>query len=105
MLLWNHARCAAGQLFRAGLKLYTLAATITNMEHFQLLILPNNLKIYGGIEEDICNKNIRRVFKELRSDNKIELDKLVEKYETKEFIKDDPIQFIHQGKTKKKVSF
>ncbi len=31
---------------------------------------------------------------------KIELDKLVEKYETKEFIKDDPIQFIHQGKNK-----
>lgn len=31
---------------------------------------------------------------------KTELDKLVEKYETVEFIKDDPIQFIHQGKCK-----
>lgn len=31
---------------------------------------------------------------------KTELDKLVEKYETIEFIKDDPIQFIHQGKCK-----
>lgn len=32
---------------------------------------------------------------------KLELDKLVEKYETVEFIKNDPIQFIHRGKTKK----
>ena len=32
---------------------------------------------------------------------KTELDKLVEKYETPEFIKDDPIQFIHRFKTKK----
>ena len=31
---------------------------------------------------------------------KTELDKLVAKYETEEFIKDDPIQFIHQGKCK-----
>lgn len=31
---------------------------------------------------------------------KTELDKLVEKYETAEFIKDDPIQFIHHGKCK-----
>lgn len=31
---------------------------------------------------------------------KIELDNLVEKYETAEFIKDDPIQFIHRGKSK-----
>ena len=31
---------------------------------------------------------------------KTELDKLVEKYETPEFIKDDPIQFIHRGKCK-----
>ena len=31
---------------------------------------------------------------------KTELDKLVEKYETPEFIKDDPIQFIHCGRTK-----
>lgn len=32
---------------------------------------------------------------------KTELDKLVEKYENKEFIKDDPIQFIHRYKEKK----
>lgn len=32
---------------------------------------------------------------------KTELDKLVEKYETPEFIKDDPIQFIHNCKNKK----
>ena len=32
---------------------------------------------------------------------KTELDKLVEKYENKEFIKDDPIQFIHRYKGKK----
>ena len=31
---------------------------------------------------------------------KTELDKLVAKYETEEFIKDNPIQFIHQGKCK-----
>lgn len=31
---------------------------------------------------------------------KIELDKLVEKYETVEFIKDDPIQFPHRFKNK-----
>ncbi len=31
---------------------------------------------------------------------KTELDKLVEKYETMDFIKDDPIQFIHRGKFK-----
>ena len=31
---------------------------------------------------------------------KTELDKLVEKYETPKFIKDDPIQFIHCGRTK-----
>ncbi len=32
---------------------------------------------------------------------KIELDKLVEKYENKEFIKNDPVQFIHLFKSKK----
>ena len=31
---------------------------------------PGNLKIYGGIEEDICNKILEEFFKELRSDNK-----------------------------------
>ena len=31
---------------------------------------------------------------------KTELDKLVEKYETPDFIKDDPIQFIYKGKCK-----
>ena len=31
---------------------------------------------------------------------KIELDNLVYKYESKDFIKDDPIQFVHKGKTK-----
>ena len=34
---------------------------------------------------------------------KIELDKLVEKYETVDFIKDDPIQFCHRGKCKEEV--
>ncbi len=34
---------------------------------------------------------------------KSELDKLVEKYETKEFIKDDPIQFIHRFSDKKEA--
>lgn len=32
---------------------------------------------------------------------KSELDRLVEKYETVDFIKDDPIQFIYRGKCKK----
>ena len=32
---------------------------------------------------------------------KNELDKLVEKYENEDFIKDDPVQFIHKFKTKK----
>lgn len=31
---------------------------------------------------------------------KTELDRLVEKYENPDFIKDDPIQFIHKGKSK-----
>ena len=31
---------------------------------------------------------------------KTELDNLVEKYETSDFIKDDPIQFIHRFKSK-----
>ena len=34
---------------------------------------------------------------------KIELDKLVEKYETVDFIKDDPIQFAHRGKCKGEI--
>ncbi len=34
---------------------------------------------------------------------KIELDKLVEKYETIDFIKDDPIQFPHRGKCKEEI--
>ena len=34
---------------------------------------------------------------------KEELDKLVIKYETKEFIKDDPIQFPHRGKNKEEM--
>ena len=34
---------------------------------------------------------------------KLELDKLVEKYETIEFIKDDPIQFCYRGKTKEEI--
>ena len=34
---------------------------------------------------------------------KTKLDKLVEKYETKDFIKDDPIQFPHQYKTKEDI--
>ena len=33
--------------------------------------------------------------------SKEELDKLAEKYENKEFIKDDPVQFIHRGTSKK----
>ena len=34
---------------------------------------------------------------------KLELDKLVEKYETVDFIKDDPIQFPHKGKCKEEI--
>ena len=34
---------------------------------------------------------------------KIELDRLVEKYETIDFIKDDPVQFCHKGKTKEEI--
>lgn len=34
---------------------------------------------------------------------KSELDKLVQKYETKDFIKDDPVQFVHRFKNKKDV--
>ena len=34
---------------------------------------------------------------------KTQLDKLVEKYETIDFIKDDPIQFCHRGKCKKEI--
>lgn len=34
---------------------------------------------------------------------KIELDKLVEKYETVDFIKNDPIQFCHRGKCREEI--
>ena len=34
---------------------------------------------------------------------KSELDKLVEKYENTEFIKDDPVQFLHKFKSKKDI--
>ena len=34
---------------------------------------------------------------------KTELDKLVEKYETKEFINTDPIQFPHRYKTEEDI--
>ena len=34
---------------------------------------------------------------------KTEIDKLVEKYEVSEFIKDDPIQFPHRYKAKKDI--
>ena len=34
---------------------------------------------------------------------KSELDKLVEKYENADFIKDDPIQFIHKFKNKEDI--
>lgn len=34
---------------------------------------------------------------------KIELDKLVEKYENEDFIKDDPVQFLHKFKEKKDI--
>lgn len=34
---------------------------------------------------------------------KLELDKLAEKYETKDFIKDDPVQFVHRFNSKKDI--
>ena len=34
---------------------------------------------------------------------KTELDRLVEKYENPDFIKDDPVQFIHKYKDKKDI--
>ena len=34
---------------------------------------------------------------------KNELDLLVEKYETPEFIKDDPVQFVHKFHSKKDI--
>ena len=34
---------------------------------------------------------------------KLELDNLVDKYETIDFIKDDPIQFLHRGKCKEEI--
>lgn len=34
---------------------------------------------------------------------KFELDKLVEKYESEDFIKDDPVQFLHRFSTKKDI--
>ena len=35
--------------------------------------------------------------------SKFELDRLAEKYETKDFIKDDPVQFIHRYKNKQDI--
>ena len=34
---------------------------------------------------------------------KLELDNLVEKYETIDFINNDPIQFCHKGKSKEEI--
>lgn len=58
-------------IIQSGIK--TLYFGSYNMQYgaFSVINLPpQNLKIYGGIEEDVCNKILEEFFKELRSDNK-----------------------------------
>ncbi len=57
-------------IIQSGIKTLYFGSYNNQYGAFSIINLPNNLKIYGGIEEDICNKILEEFFKELRSDNK-----------------------------------
>ena len=58
-------------IIQSGIKTLYFGSYNTQYGAFSTIHLPSgNLKIYGGIEEDICNKILEEFFRELRSDNK-----------------------------------
>lgn len=58
-------------IIQSGIKTLYFGSYNTQYGAFSVINLPcQNLKIYGGIEEDVCNKILEEFFKELRSDNK-----------------------------------
>ncbi len=57
-------------IIQSGIKILYFGSYNNQYGAFSVINLPNNLKVYGGIEEDICNKILEEFFKELRSDNK-----------------------------------
>lgn len=58
-------------IIQSGIKTLYFGSYNNQYGAFSTIHLPyGNLKIYGGIEEDICNKILEEFFKELRSDNK-----------------------------------
>ncbi len=58
-------------IIQSGIKALYFGSYNNQYGAFSVINLPHeNLKIYGGIEEDICNKILEEFFKELRSDNK-----------------------------------
>lgn len=58
-------------IIQSGIKTLYFGSYNNQYGAFSTIHLPHgNLKIYGGIEEDVCNKILEEFFKELRSDNK-----------------------------------
>lgn len=58
-------------IIQSGIKTLYFGSYNNQYGAFSSINLPHtNLKIYGGIEEDICNKILEEFFEELRSDNK-----------------------------------
>ena len=58
-------------IIQSGIKTLYFGSYNTQYGAFSVINLPcQNLKIYGGIEEDVCNKILEEFFEELRSDNK-----------------------------------
>ena len=58
-------------IIQSGIKTLYFGSYNNQYGAFSTIHLPqHNLKIYGGIEEDICNKILEEFFKGLRSDNK-----------------------------------
>ncbi len=57
-------------IIQSGIKTLYFGSYNNQYGAFSVIHLPHNLKIYGGIEENICNKILEEFFKELRNDNK-----------------------------------
>lgn len=58
-------------IIQSGIKTLYFGSYNNQYGAFSVINLPQqNLKIYGGIDEDVCNKILEKFFKELRSDNK-----------------------------------
>lgn len=58
-------------IIQSGIKNLYFGSYNNQYGAFSVINLPHaNLKIYGGIEEDICNKILEEFFKGIRSDNK-----------------------------------